>query len=66
MVDTTDLQTYWTFDDADYSDLSDFKVRIIEIAELSPAETAGLKWTLTNNKRHYEYEDFLKAIRLGR
>lgn len=27
------------------------------------AETAGLKWELINNKRHYEWEEFLEAIR---
>ena len=51
-------------DDGDYSDLSDFKVRIIEIAELSPAETAGLKIGDTIKKISFEEEEIfpLKII----
>jgi len=51
-------------DDGDYSDLSDFKVRIVEIAELSPADTVGLKIGDTIKKISFNEEEIfpLKII----
>ena len=44
-------------DDADYSGLSDFKVRIIEVVELSPADEVGLKMGDTIKKMSFGEEE---------
>ena len=44
-------------DDSDYSNLSDFKVRILEVVELSPAEEVGLRMGDTIKKMSFGDEE---------